>query len=94
MPAEIPATALQLQSLVKADQTVDQLFYGGGVMLKFFDNRVILDTSSVKVFLPGITDVTTLDAPDVAVAIDDRTGSGDKAIAQDDWVPDAWKDTP
>ncbi len=37
-------------------------------------------------------DVTTLDAPDVPVAIDDRTGSGDKAIAQDDWVPDAWKD--
>jgi uncharacterized protein YlxP (DUF503 family) len=26
--------------------------------------------------------------------IDDRTGSGDKAIAQDDWIPDAWKERP
>src|SRR4051812_27815485 len=34
-------------------------------------------------------DAITFDAPDVAVAIDDRTGSGDKAIAQDDWIPDA-----
>lgn len=23
--------------------------------------------------------------------IDDRTGSGDKAAAQDDWIPDEWK---
>ena len=25
-------------------------------------------------------------------AIDDRTGSGDKAQAEDDWVPDAWRE--
>jgi uncharacterized protein YlxP (DUF503 family) len=24
--------------------------------------------------------------------VDDRTGSGDKAAGQDDWIPDAWKD--
>ena len=24
--------------------------------------------------------------------VDDRTGSGDKAAAQDDWIPDAWRD--
>jgi len=24
--------------------------------------------------------------------IDDRTGSGDKAVASDGWVPDAWRD--
>ena len=24
--------------------------------------------------------------------IDDRTGSGDKALGSDDWVPDAWRE--
>jgi uncharacterized protein len=28
----------------------------------------------------------------VAVAVDDRTGSGDKAAADTSWVPDAWRD--
>ena len=23
--------------------------------------------------------------------VDDRTGSGDKALAQDDWIPDEWR---
>jgi len=37
-------------------------------------------------------DVVTFDAAAVPVAeIDDRTGAGDKAAAQDDWVPEAWK---
>lgn len=42
-------------------------------------------------------DVWTFDAPAVPVAaIDDRTGSGDKAAgaAGDDWVPDEWRDDP
>ena len=25
-------------------------------------------------------------------AVDDRTGSGDKAAGQDDWIPDEWRD--
>jgi uncharacterized protein YlxP (DUF503 family) len=40
-------------------------------------------------------DVWTFDAPAApAAAVDDRTGSGDKAAgaAGDAWVPDAWKD--
>jgi uncharacterized protein YlxP (DUF503 family) len=40
-------------------------------------------------------DVITFDAPPAPVAvIDDRTGSGDKAVAGDDWVPEAWREEP
>ena len=38
-------------------------------------------------------DAWTFDAEPAPVAIvDDRTGSGDKAAAGDDWIPDAWRD--
>jgi uncharacterized protein YlxP (DUF503 family) len=37
-------------------------------------------------------DVATFDADAHVVPIDDRTGSGDKAAAGDDWIPDEWKD--
>jgi len=38
-------------------------------------------------------DALTFDAPPIAIpAIDDRTGSGDKAVGSDDWIPDAWRD--
>lgn len=40
-------------------------------------------------------DAITFDAePAPAVTVDDRTGSGDKALGQGDasWVPDAWRD--
>ena len=38
-------------------------------------------------------DAITFDAAPAPVAvIDDRTGSGDKAVAGDDWVPDAWRE--
>lgn len=38
-------------------------------------------------------DALTFDAPPIAIpAIDDRTGSGDKAAGSDDWIPDAWRD--
>jgi uncharacterized protein YlxP (DUF503 family) len=40
-------------------------------------------------------DVITFDAPPApAVVVDDRTGSGDKAVAGDDWVPAAWREEP
>ena len=40
-------------------------------------------------------DVITFDAAPAPVAvIDDRTGSGDKAVAGDDWVPAAWREEP
>ena len=37
-------------------------------------------------------DAVTFDTESEPVVIDDRTGAGDKAAAQDDWIPDAWKD--
>jgi uncharacterized protein len=38
-------------------------------------------------------DAITFDAEaSPVVAIDDRTGSGDKAAGGDDWVPDAWRE--
>lgn len=37
-------------------------------------------------------DAITFDAEPGPVAIvDERTGSGDKAVGGDDWVPDAWR---
>jgi uncharacterized protein YlxP (DUF503 family) len=38
-------------------------------------------------------DAITFDAPASPLAgIDDRTGSGDKAVGSDDWVPDEWRE--
>ena len=38
-------------------------------------------------------DAITFDAePSPLAIIDDRTGSGDKAVAGDDWVPAAWRE--
>ncbi|HMG52394.1 MAG TPA: DUF503 domain-containing protein [Kofleriaceae bacterium] len=38
-------------------------------------------------------DAITFDAAPAPIAvIDDRTGSGDKAVASDDWVPAAWRE--
>jgi uncharacterized protein YlxP (DUF503 family) len=40
-------------------------------------------------------DAITFDAESSPVAVvDDRTGSGDKAVAGDDWVPAAWREEP
>jgi uncharacterized protein YlxP (DUF503 family) len=43
-------------------------------------------------------DAITFDAEALPVATgsigDDRTGSGDKAVGGDDWVPDAWREEP
>ena len=38
-------------------------------------------------------DVVTFDtAPAPIPVVDERTGSGDKAAAKDDWIPDAWRE--
>lgn len=38
-------------------------------------------------------DAWTFTTPPVELRpVDDRTGSGDKAAAVDDWIPDAWRD--
>lgn len=38
-------------------------------------------------------DAITFDAaPSPVAVIDDRTGSGDKAVGGDDWIPEAWRE--
>jgi|SRR5689334_6917344 len=38
-------------------------------------------------------DAITFDAAPAPLAvIDDRTGSGDKAVGGDDWIPEAWRE--
>jgi uncharacterized protein YlxP (DUF503 family) len=40
-------------------------------------------------------DAITFDAEASLLAVvDDRTGSGDKAVAGDDWIPAAWREEP
>src|SRR5262249_14198962 len=56
--------------------------------------RVALGAGGAQI--PAIAkDAITFDGEPAPVAvIDDRTGSGDKAVAGDDWVPDAWREEP
>ena len=64
--------------------------------LELIDDVVRLVHSASSGQLVGVAkDAWTFDAAAVPVAVvDDRTGSGDKAIGGDDWIPDAWRDEP
>ena len=64
-----------------------------GKALELIDDVIRVAMSAGGAQIAGIAkDVTTFDAPVVPLAeVDDRTGSGDKAAAQDDWIPEAWK---
>lgn len=54
--------------------------------------RVAIAAGGAQIFAIAKT-VTTFEAESLPfVPIDERTGSGDKAQAQDDWVPDEWRD--
>lgn len=54
--------------------------------------RVAMAAGGAQIFAIAKT-VTTFEAESLPfVPIDERTGSGDKAQAQDDWVPDEWRD--
>jgi uncharacterized protein len=54
--------------------------------------RVAMAAGGAQIFAIAKT-VTTFEAESLPfVPIDDRTGSGDKAQASDDWVPDEWRD--
>jgi uncharacterized protein len=54
--------------------------------------RVAVAAGGAQIFAIAKT-VTTFEAESLPfVPIDDRTGSGDKAQAQDDFVPDEWRD--
>ena len=65
--------------------------------LSLIDDVVRLAMSAGGAEITAIAkDAITFDgepAP-VPVLVDDRTGSGDKAVAGDDWVPDAWREEP
>ena len=54
--------------------------------------RVAVAAGGAQIFAIAKT-VTTFEAESLPfVPIDERTGSGDKAQAQDDFVPDEWRD--
>jgi uncharacterized protein YlxP (DUF503 family) len=54
--------------------------------------RVAVAAGGAQIFAIAKT-VTTFEAESLPfVAIDDRTGSGDKAQGHDDFVPDEWRD--
>ena len=65
-----------------------------GKALEIIDDVVRVAMSVGGAQIVGIAkDVTTFDAPSVPFTpVDDRTGSGDKAAASDDWVPKEWLD--
>ncbi len=58
--------------------------------------RVAMAAGGAQIFAIAKTVVTfeaeSLPAISSPAPIDERTGSGDKAQGQDDWVPDAWLD--
>jgi uncharacterized protein len=65
-----------------------------GKALELIDEvvRVAVAAGGAQIFAIAKT-VTTFEAESLPfVPIDDRTGSGDKAQAQDDFVPDEWRD--
>lgn len=65
-----------------------------GKALELIDDvvRVAMSAGGAQIVAIGKS-VTTFDAESVPFSpIDDRTGAGDKAQAQDDWVPEAWRD--
>ncbi len=64
-----------------------------GKALELIDDVIRVAMSAGGAQIAGIAkDVMTFDAPVVPLAeVDERTGSGDKAAAQDDWIPEAWK---
>jgi uncharacterized protein len=54
--------------------------------------RVAMAAGGAQIFAIAKT-VTTFDAESLPFTpIDDRTGSGDKAQGQDDWIPDEWRE--
>jgi uncharacterized protein YlxP (DUF503 family) len=65
-----------------------------GKALELIDDvvRVAVAAGGAQIFAIAKT-VTTFEAESLPfVPIDDRTGSGDKAQGQDDFVPDEWRD--
>jgi len=65
-----------------------------GKALELIDQVIRVAMSAGGANITAIAkDVTTFDAAPAPVAeIDDRTGSGDKAVGGDNWIPDEWRE--
>lgn len=62
--------------------------------LELLDDVIrVAQTASGGQIVAIAKDAWTFDTPaEPVVLVDERTGSGDKAVAGDDWIPDAWRD--
>src|SRR5512147_3173709 len=54
--------------------------------------RVAMAAGGAEIIAVAKDAITFDAAPSPVAVIDDRTGSGDKAVGGDDWVPDAWRE--
>lgn len=54
--------------------------------------RVVTAAGGAAITAVAKDAITFQGEPSPAVIIDDRTGSGDKAVGSDDWVPEAWRE--
>ncbi|HEY1554266.1 MAG TPA: DUF503 domain-containing protein [Kofleriaceae bacterium] len=84
----------ELESWNRAELGVAVASSDRGKALALIDEVVRVAVSSGGAQVASIAkDVVTFEAPAVPSAdVDDRTGSGDKAVGSDDWVPEAWRD--
>jgi uncharacterized protein len=54
--------------------------------------RIAMSAGGAEITAIAKTSITFDDEPAPVAAIDDRTGSGDKAVGSDDWIPEAWRE--
>jgi uncharacterized protein len=54
--------------------------------------RVAMSAGGAEITAIAKTAITFDAEPAPIAVIDDRTGSGDKAVGGDDWIPDAWRE--
>lgn len=54
--------------------------------------RIAMSAGGAEITAIAKTAVTFDAEPAPVAVIDDRTGSGDKAVGGDDWIPEAWRE--
>ena len=54
--------------------------------------RVAMSAGGAQITAVAKDAITFDAAPSPVCVIDERTGSGDKAVGGDDWIPDAWRE--
>jgi uncharacterized protein len=86
----------ELDSWQRAELGVAVTSVDRGKALELIDEVVrVAVTASDGQVVAVAKDAWTFDVPPAPfAAVDDRTGSGDKAVAAgDDWIPDSWRDS-